>query len=98
MIAWLQIGLGYNLAQNMVIKAVFFDAAGTLIKPTRRVGETYSLLAQKYGIEISSAEIAERFRLCFHSATPLAFPGVSTARIEDLERAWWREIGRASCR
>jgi putative hydrolase of the HAD superfamily len=78
----------------MAIKAVFFDAAGTLIKPTRRVGETYAVLARTCGIEVSAAEITERFRLCFHSAPPLAFPGVPAARIEDLERAWWKELVR----
>ncbi len=78
----------------MAIKAVFFDAAGTLIKPGRRVGETYAALARTYGIEVSAAEIAERFRLCFHSAPPLAFPDAPAARIEDLERAWWKELVR----
>jgi len=76
----------------MAIKAIFFDAAGTLIKPARRVGETYAVLARKYGIEVSAAEIAERFRLCFHSAPPLAFPGAPAARIEDLERDWWKDL------
>ena len=78
----------------MAIKAIFFDAAGTLIKPARRVGETYAVLAQKYGVEPSAAEITERFRLCFHSAPPLAFPGTPATRIEDLERAWWKELVR----
>ncbi|HEX9270649.1 MAG TPA: HAD family hydrolase, partial [Candidatus Binatia bacterium] len=78
----------------MAIKAIFFDAAGTLIKPARRVGETYAVLARKYRIEVSAAEIAERFRLCFHSAPPLAFPGAPAARIEDLERAWWKDLVR----
>jgi len=78
----------------MAIKAIFFDAAGTLIKPARRVGETYAVLAQKYGVEPSAAEITERFGLCFHSAPPLAFPGTPAARIEDLERAWWKELVR----
>ena len=78
----------------MAIKAIFFDAAGTLIKPARRVGETYAVLAGKYGIEVSAAEIAERFRLCFHSAPPLAFPGAPAARIEELERAWWKDLVR----
>jgi putative hydrolase of the HAD superfamily len=78
----------------MAIKAIFFDAAGTLIKPARRVGETYAVLAQKYGVEPSAAEITERFRLCFHSAPPLAFPGAPATRIEDLERAWWKELVR----
>ena len=76
----------------MAIRAIFFDAAGTLIKPARRVGETYAVLAQKYGVEPSAAEITERFRLCFHSAPPLAFPGTPATRIEDLERAWWKEL------
>src|SRR5262244_3365919 len=78
----------------MAIKAIFFDAAGTLIKPARQVGETYSLLARKYGVEVSPAEIAERFRLCFHAAPPLAFPGAALARIEELERAWWQDLVR----
>jgi putative hydrolase of the HAD superfamily len=78
----------------MAIKAIFFDAAGTLIKPARRVGETYAVLAQKYGVEPSAAEITERFQLCFHSAPPLAFPGTPATRIEDLERAWWKELVR----
>jgi putative hydrolase of the HAD superfamily len=78
----------------MAIRAIFFDAAGTLIKPARRVGETYAVLAQKYGVEPSAAEITERFRLCFHSAPPLAFPGTPATRIEDLERAWWKELVR----
>jgi len=78
----------------MAIKGIFFDAAGTLIKPARRVGETYAVLARKYCIEVSAAEIAERFRLCFHSAPPLAFPGAPPARIADLERAWWKDLVR----
>jgi putative hydrolase of the HAD superfamily len=76
----------------MAIKAIFFDAAGTLIKPTRRVGESYAVLAQKYGLEVSPAEVAERFRICFHAAPPLAFPGAPAAKIADLERSWWKEL------
>lgn len=78
----------------MAIKVIFFDAAGTLIKPARPVGESYAVFARKYGIEVSEAEIAERFRRSFQSAPLLAFPGAPAARIEDLERAWWRELVR----
>lgn len=78
----------------MAIKAIFFDAAGTLIKPARQVGESYMVIARKYGLEASAAEIAERFRLCFHAAPPLAFPGAPAARIADLERAWWEDLVR----
>jgi putative hydrolase of the HAD superfamily len=78
----------------MAIKAIFFDAAGTLITPSRRVGESYAVFAQKYGMAVSSREIAERFRLCFPSAPPLAFPGAPAEVIKDLERAWWKELVR----
>ncbi len=82
------------IVKDMAIKAIFFDAAGTLIRPARRVGESYAVFARKYGIDVSAGEIAERFRVCFHSAPPLAFPGVAAARIEDLERAWWKQLVR----
>jgi putative hydrolase of the HAD superfamily len=78
----------------MTLKAVFFDAAGTLITPVRPVGETYAALAREYGIEASAAEISERFRICFHDASPLAFPGISEQAIVACERRWWKELVR----
>lgn len=78
----------------MSFKAIFFDAAGTLIKPTRPVGESYALVAKKYGMEVPSEEIRERFRSCFSSAPPLAFPGAEATEIKDLERQWWKNLVR----
>jgi putative hydrolase of the HAD superfamily len=78
----------------MAIKAVFFDAAGTLIKPARRVGESYVVIAAKYGIDVSPAAISERFRACFDAATPLAFPGAATDQLAALERQWWKQLVR----
>jgi len=76
----------------MATKAIFFDAAGTLIKPARRVGESYTLVARKYGVDVSAAAIAERFRACFEASPPLAFPGVSAAEAMKLEREWWKQL------
>ena len=73
-------------------KAVFFDAAGTLIKPARRVGESYAAIAAKYGKSVTAAELFERFRICFDAAPPLAFPGVSSGEITALERQWWKRL------
>jgi len=73
-------------------KAVFLDAAGTLIKPARRVGESYAAIAAKYGKSVTPAELFERFRICFDSAPPLAFPGAAPAEIEPLERQWWNRL------
>jgi putative hydrolase of the HAD superfamily len=78
----------------MAVKAIFFDAAGTLIKPVRRVGESYTLFAQNYGMQISPFQVAERFRICFESAPPLAFPNAAGVDLERLERAWWKELVR----
>jgi putative hydrolase of the HAD superfamily len=78
----------------MTIKAVFFDAAGTLIKPARRVGESYALMARKYGIDASTAEIADAFRAHFSKAPPLAFPNASHSEIDALERGWWKALVR----
>jgi len=73
-------------------RAVFFDAAGTLIKPARRVGESYAAIAAKYGKAVTPAELFERFRICFENAPPLAFPGAAPAEIERLERQWWMRL------
>jgi putative hydrolase of the HAD superfamily len=73
-------------------KAVFFDAAGTLIKPARRVGESYAAIAAKYGKSVTAAELFERFRICFDASPPLAFPGVNSGEITALERQWWKRL------
>ncbi|HEY7322327.1 MAG TPA: HAD-IA family hydrolase [Candidatus Binatia bacterium] len=79
----------------MAIRAIFFDAAGTLIKPARPVGESYAVFAQKrYGMAVSPEEIAERFRVCFPSSPPLAFPNNPLEAIKKLEHAWWKELVR----
>lgn len=76
----------------MAIEAVFFDAVGTLIKPARRVGESYALLAERYGLNVASSELTERFRYCFDAAPPLAFPGANLSHLGALERDWWRNL------
>jgi putative hydrolase of the HAD superfamily len=76
----------------MVTKAVFFDAAGTLIKTVRPVGETYASVAENYGMIVSSSEVSQRFRICFDASPPLSFGPVSTEAIEQLERDWWKQL------
>lgn len=76
----------------MTIKAIFFDAAGTLIKPARGVGESYAAIAAKHGKQVSPGEISERFRACFDAAPRLAFPGASEEIIGELERDWWKSL------
>jgi putative hydrolase of the HAD superfamily len=77
---------------TMTIKAVFFDAAGTLIKPAKRVGESYAAIAAKYGKEVLASDIAERFRVCFDLAPCLAFPRATERSLGALERDWWKQL------
>jgi putative hydrolase of the HAD superfamily len=76
----------------MATQAVFFDAAGTLIKTAKSVGESYAAIAQKYGIDVSPAELLPRFHASFDSSPPLAFPEAQTASISALEQAWWKQV------
>ena len=76
----------------MATKAVFFDAAGTLIKPVRPVGQTYASIAENYGMKVSSSELSQRFRTCFDASPPLTFGPVSAESIGDLERDWWKQL------
>ena len=78
----------------MPFKAIFFDAAGTLMRTARPVGESYALFAGRHGMNVPPEEIAGRFRACFSSAPPLAFPNAEAEDIRALERDWWKELVR----
>jgi putative hydrolase of the HAD superfamily len=76
----------------MPFKAIFFDAAGTLFTTQRPVGEIYASLARQHGHEVSSAELSLRFRDCFSSSPPLAFPNAAPDAIAALEYSWWKKL------
>lgn len=76
----------------MPLKAIFFDAAGTLFKTTQPVGEIYASFARRYGMEVSTADLADRFRTCFASSPPLAFPNALPGEIPQMEYNWWKEL------
>ncbi|MFQ5850987.1 MAG: HAD-IA family hydrolase [Candidatus Binatia bacterium] len=78
----------------MALKAIFFDAAGTLFTSVRPVGESYSLIARRYGMDVPAMVMAQRFRSCFSSAPPLTFPWATGEQIKALERSWWKELVR----
>jgi putative hydrolase of the HAD superfamily len=75
------------------VKAVFFDAAGTLFETREPVGASYARIARRYSVDASAEDINAAFRRTFHSAGALAFgPGRSPAELRRLERQWWREL------
>lgn len=78
----------------MPFKTIFFDAAGTLMRPVRPIGQSYGLLAARYGMNVPPAEISARFRAAFAGAPPLAFPGAASGEIKNLEYEWWKTLVR----
>jgi putative hydrolase of the HAD superfamily len=76
-----------------MLKAVFFDAAGTLFEPRDSVGATYAQVARKYGVEASAQEVNAAFRRVFHHSSGLAFgPGHGAGELRKLEKRWWRDL------
>ena len=74
-----------------MIRTIFFDAAGTLLEPAERVGETYARFARQSGVTVDPLALERGFRTAFSSAPPLAFPPGAGDR-HARERAWWRGV------
>jgi putative hydrolase of the HAD superfamily len=74
------------------VRAIFFDAAGTLFTVNGSVGEIYAHLAREHGKEVSVSDLEAGFRRCFADAPPMAFPEASADQILVLEKQWWRNI------
>src|SRR5579863_7093081 len=75
-----------------MIRAAFFDAAGTLFEAREPVGRTYARLAREFGVEASEEAVAAGFRRAFGEAAGLAFGrGHPAGELRRLEREWWRK-------
>ena len=80
-----------------MLKAVFFDAAGTLFDAREPVGHTYARVARKHGLPADDAAVSAGFRRAFSSTPGLAFgPGRRADEIRRLEREWWYGLVRRS--
>jgi putative hydrolase of the HAD superfamily len=76
------------------IKAVFFDAAGTLFTVNGSVGAIYANLARQHGKDVAEADLEAGFRRVFAAAPPMAFPGAAPAQLPTLEKQWWHTLAR----
>jgi putative hydrolase of the HAD superfamily len=70
-------------------RAVFFDAAGTLIRLTKSVGENYALVAKRQGLQLKAASLDRAFAEVWRGM-PLR-PATGEPR-EDDDKGWWREL------
>lgn len=70
-------------------KAIFFDAAGTLIRLTKSVGHHYALVAQRQGLALDATELDCAFGEVWKKM-PLR-PATGQPRVAD-DKDWWREL------
>jgi len=78
------------------VRAVLFDATGTLIETARPVGEVYAELAGEQGVRLPAARVGDAFRRILAQAPPLLFPDAPPGQIAALERSWWRSVVRST--
>jgi len=71
------------------IKAIFFDAGGTLLYPYPSVGSVYAKVAQKYGCRVSERWVQKRFDRLWPR---LNIPSLRRYSSEEDERFWWRNL------
>lgn len=78
------------------VRAILFDAAGTLIELRESVGETYARMARDYGVEIAAWRIDDAFARILAGAPKRVIGGDSRVEIERGERGWWRDVVRST--
>jgi len=77
---------------HSAIKAVSFDAAGTLIRLDEEVGTSYSTVAAAFGVTVAPDALNRVFGTVW-KRTPPPFSD-DTAGIDPHEKAWWRRLVR----
>jgi putative hydrolase of the HAD superfamily len=70
-------------------KAIFFDAAGTLIRLTKSVGQHYALVAARQGLVLDPAALDKAFAQVWREM-PIR-PATGEPR-EDDDKDWWRKL------
>jgi putative hydrolase of the HAD superfamily len=73
-----------------LIKALFFDAGGTLLKPYPSVGDVYSRHAKRYGCEADPENLNRIFYSLWNHRNGLA--SLQTGVSEKEEKSWWRTL------
>ena len=77
-----------------MIRAVLFDAAGTLIELVEPVGETYARHAARQGLAISPWRLTDAFTRAVGQAPLPAVPHTDAPERREVERDWWRDVVR----
>jgi len=71
------------------IKAIFFDAAGTLLYLPKSVGYHYAIVANRVGLQLDAAMLDGAFHSCWRQMP--ARPPIEGPRPDD-DKGWWRQL------
>jgi putative hydrolase of the HAD superfamily len=72
-----------------VIKAIFFDAVGTLFYLTKTVGDHYALVGCEVGLNLDAEKLDRAFVAAWNKMPTR--PAIAGPR-EDDDKGWWREL------
>jgi putative hydrolase of the HAD superfamily len=72
-----------------MIKAIFFDAAGTLFCLTKTVGEHYALVGREVGLDLDAQKLERAFHTAWKQMPQRA--AIDGPREND-DKDWWREL------
>jgi putative hydrolase of the HAD superfamily len=71
------------------LKAIFFDAAGTLFHLPRGVGYHYALVGEEIGLKLDSRQLDRGFNSAWNAMPPRE--SIDGPR-EDDDKDWWRQL------
>ncbi|PYJ48719.1 MAG: hydrolase [Verrucomicrobia bacterium] len=71
------------------LKAIFFDAVGTLFYLTKTVGDHYALVDSEVGLTLDAHELDRAFYTAWKQMPPR--PAIDGPR-EDDDKGWWRQL------
>ncbi len=72
-----------------MIKAIFFDAVGTLFRLTRSVGEHYADVGREVGLDLNAQKLERAFHTAWRKMPQRA--AIDGPREND-DKGWWREL------
>ncbi len=73
----------------MAIKAIFFDAVGTLFYLTKTVGDHYALVGNEVGLKLDAPKLDRAFYSAWENMPGRA--AIDGPR-EDDDKGWWRKL------
>jgi len=75
--------------KEKALKAIFFDAVGTLFSLTKTVGDHYALVGEEIGLNLDVQQLDLAFNAAYRQMPQRA--AIDRPR-EDDDKGWWREL------